>query len=67
MIAFRDGMGRPGPALLRLQVWGTALALASFVVGVGLWGGLALHLGLFFVSALIATRRSTTCVRLPTG
>ncbi|WP_053221147.1 fused MFS/spermidine synthase [Methylobacterium indicum] len=53
VIAFRDGMGRPGPALLRLQVWGTALALASFVVGVGLWGGLALHLGLFFVSALI--------------
>ncbi|TNC16030.1 hypothetical protein FF100_01825 [Methylobacterium terricola] len=53
VIAFRDGMGRPGRTLLRLQVWGTALALASFVVGPGLWGGLALHLGLFFVSALI--------------
>ncbi|SEP33508.1 hypothetical protein SAMN04487843_111177 [Methylobacterium sp. ap11] len=53
VIAFRDGMGLPGGILLRLQVWGTALALASFVVGFGLWGGLALHLGLFFVSALI--------------
>lgn len=58
VIAFRDGMVLPGSgprgrALLRLQVWGTALALASFVVGFGLWGGLALHLGLFFVSALI--------------
>ncbi|MGF3021952.1 spermidine synthase [Methylobacterium aquaticum] len=53
VIAFRDGMGLPGGILLRIQVWGTALALASFVVGLGLWGGLALHLGLFFVSALI--------------
>lgn len=53
VLAFRDGMGLPGPVLLRLQVWGTALALASSVVGFGLWGGLALHLGLFFVSALI--------------
>ncbi|KMO17155.1 spermidine synthase [Methylobacterium platani] len=53
VIAFRDGTGLPGGMLLRLQVWGTALALASFVVGFGLWGGLALHLGLFFVAALI--------------
>ncbi len=53
-IAFRDGTALPGRRLLRLQVWGTALALASFAIGFGLWGGLALHLGLFFVSALIA-------------
>lgn len=53
VIAFRDGRGLPGRTLLRVQVAGTALALASFVVGPGLWGGLALHLGLFFVAALV--------------
>ncbi|TGD95489.1 fused MFS/spermidine synthase [Methylobacterium nonmethylotrophicum] len=53
VVAFRDGMALPGRALLGLQVWGTALALASTILGFGLWGGLALHLGLFVVSALI--------------
>jgi hypothetical protein len=53
VLAFRD-KALVGPAMLaRLQVWGTALALMTAIASVPLALGLALHLALFFVNAML--------------
>ncbi|MFL5075417.1 MAG: fused MFS/spermidine synthase [Microvirga sp.] len=53
VLAFRDKALAAPAMLARLQVWGTALALMTAIASVPLSLGLALHLALFFVNAML--------------
>ena len=53
VLAFRDKALVTPAMLARLQVWGTALALMTAIASVPLSLGLALHLALFFVNAML--------------
>ncbi|WP_244472426.1 fused MFS/spermidine synthase [Methylobacterium sp. Leaf108] len=53
VLAFRDRMAPSQLVLSGLQVIGTALALFPMISATSLFVGLALHLGLFFVNAMI--------------
>jgi hypothetical protein len=53
VLAFREQRFLAGPGVRHLQIGGTALVLLSIVVFPGLLVALALHLGMFFLNALI--------------
>ncbi|HEX8165854.1 MAG TPA: hypothetical protein VF601_08710 [Beijerinckiaceae bacterium] len=53
VLAFRDRALVAEETLARLQVWGTAFALMNVVAAWWLSVSLALHLGLFFVNAML--------------
>src|SRR5215203_5643784 len=53
VLAFRDKAIVTPTMLGRLQVWGTALALMTAIASVPLSLGLALHLALFFINAML--------------
>lgn len=53
VLAFRDRPILSGDALARLQVWGAALALILWNGSSWMAVGIAVHLGLFFVNAMI--------------
>jgi hypothetical protein len=57
VLAFRPVMPVPGPLLDRLQAWGTGAALTGVAFPAQMLSfGLTVHLGLFFVNALLVHR-----------
>jgi hypothetical protein len=54
ILAFRDGEDFQKPIYARIQIWGTAALLLNMLVGPTMFTvSLALHLGMFFLNALL--------------